>query len=71
MNNILENIFPEVVSNIIIRFSIHPIAELIKYEMNGYSNGWFSDSYDFPSIVYYFYFHTFERDEFNRKLMNK
>ena len=28
MNNSSEKIFPETVSNIIIRFSIHPLAEL-------------------------------------------
>ena len=28
MNNILEKVFPEVVSNIIIMFTIHPVAEL-------------------------------------------
>ena len=33
MNNILENIFPRTVTNLIIRFSIHPVAESFKREI--------------------------------------
>ena len=64
-------------ANEIIRFSVHPVAELIIYEMNEYYGGCFNDSYDgsfyadFPFSEYYFYFHpyTFESDEFDRNIL--